>query len=60
VADPSIRAATMALEEFVRVDTLMYLTEPLMVSHETTCTLVKGDTRWLVDRVEVSAQGEPR
>jgi hypothetical protein len=42
------------------LDTLTYLTEPLAVSYETTYTLVKGDSGWLVDRVEASAQGELR
>lgn len=64
VSEEATTAVVAAREDwtyrYFSLDTLRYLTEPLAVSYETTYTLIKGDTGWLVDRVEASAQGEFR
>jgi len=64
VSEEATTAVVTAREDwtyrYFSLDTLTYLTEPLAVSYETTYTLVKGDSGWLVDRVEASAQGELR
>ena len=64
VSEEATTAVVAAREDwtyrYFSLDTLTYLTEPLAVSYETTYTLVKGDSGWLVDRVEASAQGELR
>lgn len=43
---------------YFSLDTLEYVSEPYVVSYDTTYTLVASATGWVVDRVEATAEGE--